>query len=258
MKTKSLSLFALLSGITGSAFAQTPTPVTPLECTVRITGAAGMMNFWEGKYNAKVARILSRKGYSVVKDGPAVYELGFGGGTGFVCGTGLTWKDYLFAVDVSFTVRLSGPGTQIETHKSGQGFALGINARLKHRAFEAVRALPDCGEANPHYPKTKIEDAGQNQVRVTYPYLTKLSREAVGDAVYFADETAGQRICDHYELGEYVEGSKVTQSARAISTSNRAWQEIVYRVDPLGRLAEGYQYPSTRIVKSVLCEKKGN
>jgi hypothetical protein len=226
------------------------------DCTIQIANGAGMADFWGGRYDRKIESILSRKGYRVVAEQPAAYTLRFGGGVGFVCGTGLTFWDSVFNVEYRYRVHLSGPSVEVESRDGGEGFLLGLNARLKNQAIRAVRHLPNCGSINPHDAHTKIEDLGQGLTQVTNPSLKTLIRESAGDVVYFGAGTSGQKICDHYHLGEYVPDSKITLQTRAISTRNRLSQAIVYRMDPLDRLSQGYQYPQTHVVKSVVCQKR--
>lgn len=122
----------LLSVLGASTHAQ------PQECTVRVSAGRGMTNFWAGKYDQKVAKILRRKGYIVVKDGPAAYELKFRGGVGFVCGTGLTWRDEVFAAEYNYDVEMKGPDVDMSKSNDGAGFIVGLNARLKRQALHAV------------------------------------------------------------------------------------------------------------------------
>lgn len=44
-----------------------PSLAAAQDCTIRIWGR-GMANFWHGKHDAKVARILQSKGHTVVDD----------------------------------------------------------------------------------------------------------------------------------------------------------------------------------------------
>ncbi len=107
---------------------------------------------------------------------------------------------------------------------------------------------------NPHYASTQKIQLEGNKTLIQYPFLRKLSREAVGDVVYYGKNYSGQKICNHLGLGDFVAGSKTIANVRSVSTSNLLLNKIGYRFGPIDRLAEDYQYPKTKIVKEIICE----
>jgi hypothetical protein len=109
---------------------------------------------------------------------------------------------------------------------------------------------------NPHYAPMKKIELDESRTLVQYPFLKNLGRESVGDVVYFGKNYSGNKICAHLGLGEYERGSKVIVVTRAVSTGNLVLNQIGYRFDPIGRLAEDYQYPKTKIVKEIVCSNQ--
>lgn len=115
-------------------------------------------------------------------------------------------------------------------------------------------------DVDTHNPQMEIiQEEGSNKVTILYPYKDVLEREAAGDVVYFGARKKGKRVCAILGFGAYVRGSKVVIETRAVSTSNVLRNRIGYRMSPISRLADGYNYPKTKIIKEIQCfYKDGN
>ncbi len=107
---------------------------------------------------------------------------------------------------------------------------------------------------DPHYSQMKTIEYG-DKVLVEYPSAGYLGREAVGDVIYYGSRKSGNRICRELGHGDFVKGSKIIIQTRAISTNNVVMDKIRYAVHPIRRLAYGYKYPKTKIVKEIECNK---
>jgi len=102
------------------------------------------LNNQEGR--ARVAAILTEKGYLVSSDKDAPFSLWAVAGTGYGCGSGLTKLDYLL-LPVNSGMMFSGNGISVQKHRSFVNPGPSGPRHAIHRTLHWVRKyVPNCGE----------------------------------------------------------------------------------------------------------------
>lgn len=120
-------------------------------------------------------------------------------------------------------------------------------------AFVSLSAFAQY-EVNPTRSAMKVVEL-EDMVVIQYPVKEVLIREAVGDVLYYGSRKSGRKVCKELGYGSYVKNSKKVIKTRAVSTNNLAFNMIEYRLDPIGRLADNYEYPKTKIIQEIACFK---